>query len=81
MRFKPADARRLFDTTAWREPRFSIFAGACLLGYIGLYIPWFYANSFAVENQVVDSNLARYMVSFLNAGSFVGRVVSVRIIA
>lgn len=47
-----------------------------LIGYIGLYIPWFYANSFATSNKVVDAKLAIYLVPLLNAGSFVGRIVS-----
>lgn len=76
MRFKPPKVRELFDMAAWKDPSFSVFACGCFLGYIGLYIPWFYANSYAVSVKVVDAKLARYLVSFLNAGSFLGRIVS-----
>jgi len=74
MRFKPTQARRLFDTTAWKDSRYSVFACASLVGYIGLYIPWFYANSFAISKKVVNGHLAVYLVSILNAGSFFGRI-------
>lgn len=50
------------------------------MGFIGLYIPWFYANNWAVSNKVVDTKLAVYLVSILNAGSFIGRIVSYSII-
>lgn len=81
MRFKPPQTRRLFDAAAWKDPRYTIFAFANLIGFIGLYIPWFYVDNWAVSNQIVDTHLAVYLVSVLNTGSFIGRIASARLIS
>lgn len=76
MRLKPSVVRRLFDTQAWTEATFLIFASACFVGFTGLYIPYFYIESYALQNKIFAANTAFYLVSILNAGSFLGRVVS-----
>lgn len=76
MRFTPPVARRFFDPKPWSEKPFATFAGACFFGLIGLYIPYFYVDSFARESRLADTELALYLLSIMNAGSFVGRVVS-----
>lgn len=76
MRIKPAVARRFFDPKPWTELPFAIFAAACLFGLVGLYIPYFYIDTFARENGLAATELALYLLPIMNAGSFVGRVVS-----
>ena len=76
MRLKPSSVRRLFDRQAWTEAPFLIFAGACFIGFIGLYVPYFYIESFALQKKIFNENTAFYLVSILNAGSFLGRIVS-----
>jgi len=76
MRLKPAVARRFFDTKPWTEIPFAVFAAACFFGLIGLYIPYFYVDSFARQEKLADTELAIYLLPIINAGSFIGRVVS-----
>lgn len=76
MRLKPLVVRRLFDTQAWIEATFLIFASACFVGFTELYILYFYIKSYALQNKIFAANTAFYLVSILNAGSFLERVVS-----
>ena len=77
MRIKPSIARRLFDFNAWTEPAFVTFACAGFCGSIGLYVPYFYVQTYSLENGIVTSgNLFVYLVSLINAGSVFGRIVS-----
>jgi hypothetical protein len=76
LRFKPPAARPFFDPQPWTETAFVTFAIACLFGLVGLYIPYFYIDSFAREKGLADTDLAHYLLPIMNAGSFVGRIVS-----
>ena len=76
MRIKPSSVRRLFDRQAWTEASFLVFAGGCFIGFVGLYIPYFYIETFALQKEIFNENTAFYLVSILNAGSFFGRIVS-----
>ena len=79
MRMKPSVARRLFDTSALTETPFTVFAIASFFGSTGLYIPYFYVESYARELGIVQqADLVFYLVAFLNAGSVVGRLVSLQ---
>ena len=42
---------------------------------MGLYIPMFYVQSFAIEEGITSENLAFYMLSIINAASVFGRLV------
>ena len=74
-RNKPASVRRLFDATALTEPPFVIFAAVLLLGFIGLYIPFFYIQVYSIQRGFVKNPVVFYLLTLLNAGSFFGRIV------
>lgn len=77
MRIKQSIARRLFDFNAWTEPAFITFACAGFCGSIGLYIPYFYVQTYSLEHGIVArGSLFVYLVSLINAGSVFGRIVS-----
>ena len=76
MRLKPSTARQFFDIQAWTELPFVIFAVACFVGFIGLYIPYFFIQTYASQTNIVDRDVAIYLVPMLNAGALVGRLVS-----
>lgn len=42
---------------------------------MGLYIPIFYVQSYAIEEKIMSENLAFYMLSILNASSIFGRII------
>lgn len=76
MRVKPSAARRLFDVTAWAEPAYVVYAFAMFFGFLGLYIPFFYVQLYSIEERIVGTSLAFYLLPILNAASFFGRLVS-----
>ena len=76
MRVKPSAARRLFDSTAWKEIPYLLFAFSSFFGFLGLYIPFFYVQIYSIEHGIVNTDLVFYLLPLLNAGSFFGRLVS-----
>jgi predicted MFS family arabinose efflux permease len=76
MRLKPPAVRRVFEASAWKEPHFSLYAMALFVGYMGMYIPFFYIQLYCVENAIIVGELAFYLLPIMNASSFFGRLVS-----
>ncbi len=74
MRFFPLKPRRLFDTQAWKEPDFCLWAAFLFLSLLGLYLPSYYIQLYGIG--IIDRDLALYLLPILNAGSFFGRLVS-----
>ncbi|EKG13701.1 Major facilitator superfamily [Macrophomina phaseolina MS6] len=75
VRVLPAQKRALLELSAFREAPFFAFSLAELLGFMGLYIPFFYLQSFAIEKSIMSSELGFYMLSILNAASAFGRII------
>lgn len=75
VRVFPKEKRALLDLSAFREPPFALFTIGLFFTFIGLYTPIFYIQSYAIQNQIMDTNLAFYMLPILNAASIFGRVV------
>ncbi len=77
MRLKPPVRRKLLDPSAWKEPAYTLFAFAAFFGFLGLYIPVFYIQIFAIEQQILSQRqeLAFYLLAILNTGSFFGRLI------
>ncbi|KAK0647956.1 Aspyridones efflux protein apdF [Lasiodiplodia hormozganensis] len=75
VRVLPPQKRRLVDLPALKEVPFLMFSIAEFLGFMGMYIPFFYVQSFAIENNIMSSDLAFYMLSILNAASAFGRII------
>ena len=76
MRTKPPAKRRLVDPAALREVPFVVFCIASFFSFMGLYIPFFFIDQFALQKLGIGSDLAFYLLPLLNAGSFFGRIVS-----
>ncbi|KAF2767929.1 MFS general substrate transporter [Teratosphaeria nubilosa] len=71
----PPQARKLFDLKAFRETPYLLFSIGEFLGFMGLYIPFFYLQSYSSEKGIMGTNLAFYMLPILNAASIFGRVI------
>lgn len=76
MRLKPSSVRSMFDKRAYKELVWTLWTLAAFIAFIGLLIPYFYIQVFALEQQVVDKNLGSYLVPIVNVGSLFGRIVS-----
>lgn len=79
MRIQPPMRRRLMDLAAWKEAPYATFGAAVFLGYMGVYIPYFYVQIYASEKLIVDDSFSVYLLVLLSAGSFFGRLVSDRV--
>jgi MFS family permease len=62
------------DLSILKIPAFDLLCAGLAIGYLGLFAPTFYISSFAISNGV-SSQLAFYLLSVYNAGSFFGRVL------
>jgi predicted MFS family arabinose efflux permease len=74
-RIKAPKRRILFDPKAFLEPPFFFFTISLFFGLMGLYIPSFFIQSFAVEKGIITGELSAYVLPILNAGGVFGRVV------
>ncbi|PQE05482.1 MFS monocarboxylate transporter protein [Rutstroemia sp. NJR-2017a BBW] len=75
MRVQPAHKRSLIDQTAFRSPSFWLFTIGLFFGFMGLYVPFFYVQSYALDEHIMNANSAFYMLSVINAASIFGRII------
>ena len=77
VRLQPAQKRQIFQLSAFKEPPFLLFSLAEFLGFMGLYVPFFYIQSYATNapNTHIDPSLAFYLLVILNVGSIFGRII------
>lgn len=75
VRVFPKEKRALLELAAFREPAYTFFTLGLCFAFIGLYTPIFYIQTYAVQEKIMDTNLAFYMLPILNAASIFGRVV------
>ncbi|KAI9042124.1 monocarboxylate permease-like protein [Aspergillus affinis] len=71
----PPTKRVSLELSAFKEPPYALFCIAMLLGYIGIFCPIFYIQSYAVGTETMGEDLAFYLVAILNAASIPGRIV------
>lgn len=67
--------RKLIDMAAFKEPSFALFCLASFIGFIGLYIPFFYVSEYGVDKVGLDSEISFYMLPVMSAGSIAGRII------
>lgn len=51
-RILPARKRALLDLPAFKEAPFVLFTLGMFFGFMGMYIPFFYVQSYAIEEKV-----------------------------
>ncbi|KAL1870544.1 hypothetical protein VTK73DRAFT_2583 [Phialemonium thermophilum] len=71
----PRPRRALIDKTALRDGAFMTFCVGSFFGFLVLYVPFFYVPLFAERHDLADRHWAPYLVTLLNAGSVVGRLL------
>ncbi|KAJ5620099.1 Major facilitator superfamily domain general substrate transporter [Penicillium lagena] len=75
VRITPKEKRKLFNSSAFKEPTYCLFAGAMFLGFLGFYNFLFYVQTYAIETGIVNSDVGFYLVPMLNAASTFGRIL------
>lgn len=73
MRVQPPSRRQFFDLAAWKEAPYTLFNLGFLFGLMGIYVPFFYLESYALN--YINPDLSSYLLVILNASSFFGRIV------
>ncbi|TLD26912.1 hypothetical protein PspLS_04806 [Pyricularia sp. CBS 133598] len=67
--------RRIVDPTALREVSFLTTVCGSFFVFLTLYVPFFYLQLYAETHGLASPDTSPYVVTLLNAGSIVGRVV------
>ena len=75
VRVLPAQRRALLDLPAFKEISYTLFVAGAFIGFMGLYMPFFYIQLYAIQGGITDTNLAFYLVAILNSASVFGRIV------
>jgi len=75
MRFKPPKARALVDWSAFTDVHYMTFVFGAMIGYIGLYVCFFYISFYGQQQRITDTDMSFYLVPILNAGSVFGRTL------
>lgn len=73
-RLPPRKSGPLIIWAALKEPAYSSFIFGLVLAFVAFFIPFFYAQTYAL-NIGVDQNLSFYLLSIMNAAGMIGRVV------
>ncbi|KAK4189131.1 major facilitator superfamily domain-containing protein [Podospora australis] len=69
----PRKSGPLINTAALKDPAFAMWLLAVFFTFIGLYIPFFYVEKYALHIGL-SPDLAFYMLIVMNAGSVPGRI-------
>jgi len=75
MRYRPSEARRLFDLKAWTEIPFLITGACFFMLFLGVDIPAFYVQLYGIKQRILNENLSFYLLPILNTGSLLGRII------
>lgn len=75
VRVLPATRRSLLDLPAFKVPAYSFAVIGFFIGFMGLYMPFFYAQVYALQKHITDENLAFYLLAIMNSTSLFGRII------
>lgn len=67
--------RSFIDPTAFRDWPYLLFVGGCFVVFLGMYTPFVYIQSYALDENIVSPDLALYFLAILNASSIFGRIL------
>lgn len=72
---KSGKMRKLFDYHAFTELSFSFNTLGLFFALAGMYVPYYYIGTYALQHGYTGTSLAFYLVPIMNAGSMAGRVL------
>lgn len=75
IRVLPASRRKLLDLSAFKEPAWVLFVAGTFLGFMGLYTFFFYVQSYAIQTNIMEPDLAFYLLAIVNSLSVFGRIL------
>ncbi|KAK8061788.1 MFS monocarboxylate [Apiospora phragmitis] len=72
----PRHRRRAFvDWTYFRDLPMLVFTAAIFCAFLGLWVPFFYVQLYAITFRVSSVGFSPYFVTLLNVGSALGRIL------
>lgn len=75
VRVLPAKKRSLVDLHSFLIPAYSIQIVGFFVGFMGLYMPFFYSQVYALTNNITNPDLAFYLLPIMNSTSIFGRII------
>ncbi|EME77224.1 uncharacterized protein MYCFIDRAFT_191418 [Pseudocercospora fijiensis CIRAD86] len=75
VRVLPAGRRKFLELAAWKEVPYTFFVLGTFVGFLGLYTPFFYIQTYAIQTGIASPHLGFYLLAILNAASTFGRVI------
>jgi predicted MFS family arabinose efflux permease len=72
---RAAGRRALLDKSAFRDVPYLLFVLGCFGVMLGMYTPFVYIQTFALDGEMVGAGLAAYLLAILNGTSIIGRIV------
>ena len=67
--------RSLIDRDAFRDWPYIFFVGGCFAVFLGMYTPFVYIQTYALDHEIASPQLALYMLAILNSSSIFGRIL------
>ena len=61
---------------AYRSKPLAVFAITNLFGFMGIFIPFYYTQLYAMAETTIDDKLAVYLLPMINASTLFGRLIS-----
>lgn len=74
-RSKPASQRKAVDTTAFRDIPFVVLLVGNFIMLLGVFTPFFYVQSFALDSGIAGEELSFYIIAIMNLTSALGRII------
>ncbi|KAL2154662.1 hypothetical protein VTH82DRAFT_3338 [Thermothelomyces myriococcoides] len=75
-RLPPAARRRsLIDQSALRDVPYLLYVVGGVFAFLTLYVTFFYITLFGTSRHIASDRFAPYLVTLLNAGSVLGRII------
>ncbi|KAL0938529.1 major facilitator superfamily transporter [Colletotrichum truncatum] len=71
----PSKRRPWIDRSVFHDPPFLLFLAGCCLLFLGMYTPYVYVQSYALDRNMASEDVALYLLSILNGASIVGRII------
>ncbi|KAF2638892.1 hypothetical protein P280DRAFT_519746 [Massarina eburnea CBS 473.64] len=75
VRMVPATRRAYLQLSAFRELPYALYSGGVLFAFMGMYIPFFFIQNYAIEHGLLRPDQASYTLMTLNLASLFGRII------
>ncbi|KAJ4305390.1 hypothetical protein N0V90_000921 [Kalmusia sp. IMI 367209] len=75
LRVLPAKSRSLLDLNAFTIPAYAFMVVGFFIGFMSLYMPFFYGQVYALQTHITNANLGFYLLAIMNSTSVFGRII------